>query len=409
MRYVIIGNSAAAIGTIEGIRSVDNNGEIIVISKEKYHTYSRPLISYYLNGKTDRERMKYRKDDFYRKNNVKFLSEMEVKSIDKKEKKVIFSNNEELQYDKLMIAVGSNPFVPPFKGLDSVENKFTFSSLDDALSLEKVLEKDKKVLIIGAGLIGLKCAEGIFDRVKSITVADLSYKVLSSILDDKGSEIIKDFLIKKGLQFKMSSEVEYFDKNKAVFKDKEVVEFDILVIAIGVRCNTVLANDINIEINRGIIVNNKLETSEKDIYAAGDCSEGYDIISQTKRVLALLPNAYMQGEIAGKNMAGDSNEYTTGMAMNAIGFFGLHIVTAGIYEGEHIIKEDSKSYKILFYSDNKLKGFIIIGDCGRAGIYTSIIREKIALTDTDFPLLAEKPQLIALNNNILTRKLGENL
>jgi NAD(P)H-nitrite reductase large subunit len=409
MRYLIIGNSAAAIGTIEGIRLVDKTGEITVLSKEKYHTYSRPLISYYLNNKTDLERMKYRNDDFYTTNNVSFYPSTTVTAIDAKAKFVTTDSGKKFNFDKLMIATGSNPFVPSFKGLDTVKNKFTFASLDDALELEKELGKDKKVLIIGAGLIGLKCAEGIFDRVKDITVVDMSNKVLSSILDDEGSAVVKEFLVKKGLNFILSNSIDSFDGNKATTSDGKIIDFDILVLAIGVRTNVSLAVDCGLKTNRGIIVDKYLKTSDNNIYSAGDCSEGYDMLLETNRVLPLLPNAYMQGECAGQNMAGKDVAYETGIPMNAIGFFGLHILSAGLYIGDAIIKKTDDSYKILFYKDNYLKGFIIIGDCGRAGIYTSIIREKISLNDLDFKMLADKPQLIALNNNILCKKLGENL
>lgn len=409
MKYVIIGNSTAAIGTIEGIRSVDKKGDITVISKEKYHTYSRPLISYYLNGKTDVQKMKYRKEEFYKENKINFLKDVEVVKIDKELNKVLLSNGKEESYDKLMIATGSVPFVPHFLGIETVKKAHTFYTLDDALELEKELNEDKKVLIVGAGLIGLKCAEGILEKVKEVTVTDISNKILSSILDDESSLQVKDFLQKKGITFKLSSEISSFDNNKAVFKDNSIEEFDILVVAIGVKSNISLAKNAGLITNKGIVINEYMQTSDTNIYSAGDCSEGYDMLLNSNRVLALLPNAYMQGETAGKNMAGQNASYETGMPMNAIGFFGMHIVSAGIYEGESIIKKTPSSYKRLFFENNNLKGFIIVGDCGRAGIYTFLIREKIPLTEIDFNLIIDKPQLIALNNRILNKKLGESL
>ena len=199
MKYVIIGNSAAAAGAVEGIRSVDAESETVIISKEKYHMYSRPLISYYLCGKTDLQRMKYRPDDFYEKNGCTCLFGETAVKIDSGKKEVLLESGKAVSYDKLLVATGSNPFVPPFKGLEKVKDKHSFMSLDDALELEKSLGKDKKVLIVGAGLIGLKCAEGIKDRVAEITVIDLSERVLSSILDEEGSEMVKAHLEKNGI------------------------------------------------------------------------------------------------------------------------------------------------------------------------------------------------------------------
>ena len=178
MKYVIIGNSAAGIGAVEGIRQVDKQGEITIITNEPHHTYSRPLISYLLLGKVTEETMKYRNDNFYTENNCKLLADVAVTKIDAKAKQVIVSDNSRVPYDKLLVAAGSSAFVPPFEGLDSVKDQCTFMSLDDARKLDKMLTPNKRVLIIGAGLIGLKCAEGIAERAAHITVVDLAPRIL---------------------------------------------------------------------------------------------------------------------------------------------------------------------------------------------------------------------------------------
>ena len=228
-KYVIIGNGVAAVGCIEGIRSVDKSGEITVISAEDHHVYSRPLISYYLEGKTDLQKMKYRGDGFYTENGCKVLYGKTAKSIDPDKKTVVLDGGEEAGYDELCVAAGSRPFVPPFEGLDTVDRKFSFMTLDDALSLEKALSKDSRVLIVGAGLIGLKCAEGIAERVKEITVCDLAGRVLSSILDDDCAAIVQKHLEDNGMKFLLSDSVTKFDKNTAYMKSGKTVGFDILV------------------------------------------------------------------------------------------------------------------------------------------------------------------------------------
>ncbi|MBQ7500634.1 MAG: FAD-dependent oxidoreductase, partial [Clostridia bacterium] len=162
-KYVVIGNGTAAVGCIEGIRSVDDEGPINVISAENHPVYSRPLISYYLEDKTDLERIKYRPDGFYEDNGCTVLYGVSAVSVDPDNKTVSLSNGDTLGYDELCVAAGSSPFVPPMQGLDTVESKFSFMTLNDALALEKALTPESRVLIIGAGLIGLKCAEGIFD------------------------------------------------------------------------------------------------------------------------------------------------------------------------------------------------------------------------------------------------------
>jgi NAD(P)H-nitrite reductase large subunit len=406
MKYVIIGNSAAGVGTVEGIRQIDKQGEITIISNEPHHTYSRPLISYLLLGKVTEEKMKYRGDDFYVKNKIRLLY-ASVKEIDAKAKQAVLSDGERISFDKLLIATGSSAFVPPFEGLASVKEKFTFMSLDDARKLNDSLDRSKRVLIIGAGLIGLKCAEGILKRVARITVVDLAPRILSSILDDAGAKIVQRHLESKGIEFKLSSGVKKFKDNTAILDNGEKIDFDILVLAVGVRPNTALLNGIaNIE--RGIVVNEKSETSAPDIYAAGDCTQTLDVSSNQNKIMALLPNAYMQGECAGLNMAGGERNFNKAIPMNAIGFFDMHIITAGNYFGDVYAQTDGNNYKHLFYSDNKLNGYIMIGNVEKAGIYTSLIREHTPLDSIDFALVCEKPGLMAFTREARMAKLGRN-
>lgn len=406
MNYLIIGNSIACVGAIEGIRSVDKEGNITVVSDEKYFVYGRPLISYLLQGKTSEEKLNYRPLDFYQKNNVELRLDERVISIDK-DKKSVKTSKGEISYDKLLISTGSRPFVPPTCGLESVANKFTFMTLDDAKSIEKAINNDSRVLIIGAGLIGLKCAEGVYERVKEITVVDMANRVLPSILDEHGSEIVLKHLIGKGVKCELNDVVEKYDGNKACLKSGKIIEFDVLVTAVGVRPNVELLKDIGGQIERGIIVDENGMTSIQDIYSAGDCCESYDISFGGSRILALLPNAYMQGHRAGVCMSGEKEVFDNAVPMNSIGIFGLHIITAGSYDGEYDIVDDSENnYKVLIKKDNTLKGLIIVGDVSRAGIYISLIRNKKDLREIDYNLIRNHAQLMAFSQKERLEKLG---
>ena len=411
MRYVIIGNSAAGIAAVEGIRQIDREGEITVVTDENYHTYSRPLISYLLRGKVTREGMNYRGENFYNDNNCRLRLQTRVDKIDADKKCAILSDGESVPYDKLLVATGSSAFVPPFEGLDTVENKHCFMSMDDAIELNDTLDESSRVLIIGAGLIGLKCAEGIAERVSHITVVDLAPRILSSILDIDGANRVQTHLESCGIEFKLASVVKRFDGNSAVIEcenneqNQKVIEFDALVIAVGVRPNTELLKDIAL-IDKGIVVNVKSETTVPDIYAAGDCAQTFDISSGDSKIMAVLPNAYMQGECAGINMAGGEKVFDKAMPMNAIGFFGMHMITAGTYSGEIVAFEDSDCYRRFFFGDNRLNGFILIGDVAKAGIYTNLIRERTPLDTIDFSLICEKPGLMAFRKDERIIKLG---
>ncbi len=382
-KYVIVGNGTAAAGCIEGIRSIDRSGSINVVSSEPHHVYCRPLISYYLEGKTDLEKMKYRDNGFYEGNGVSVLYGKRALSVDPAAKTVSLDSGEKLAYDELCVAAGSSPFVPPFKGLETVDKKFGFMTLDDALGLEKALTPETRVLIVGAGLIGLKCAEGILARVKELTVCDLADRILSSILDQDTAGTVQKHLENKGIRFMLSDSVSEFRGNIAIMKSGAAVDFDVLVLAVGVRATSGLIKEAGGNVNRGIIVDDHMKTSLDSVYAAGDCAEGYDVTLGANRVLAIMPSAYTEGHTAGVNMAGGESVLNNEFPLNSIGFFGYHIMTAGSYTGEVTDLSDAGSVEKLYIKDGFLQGFIIAGRTERAGIYTSLIRDRVPVASVD--------------------------
>ena len=405
-RYVIVGNGVAAAGCIEGIRSRDRSGEITVISEEKHPVYCRPLISYYLEGKTDPERMRYRGENFYEETGCRVLYGRKALRLDAAAREVTLDDGARLAYDALCLAAGSSPFVPPFEGLDTVKRKFSFMTLDDALALEAALTPASRVLIVGAGLIGLKCAEGLAARVASVTVCDLADRVLSSVLDADGAALMQRHLEAHGLRFFLGDSVARFEGDRAVMQSGAVVDFDLLVLAVGVRPNAALVKEAGGEVGRGVAVDEEMRTSLEGIFAAGDCAEGTDIAAGTRRVLAIMPNAFMQGHAAGVNMAGGEERFDKAIPMNAVGFFGLHAMTAGVAAGEVWEERTGHSLKRLFTADGLLKGFILIGCEERAGIYTSLIRERTPLASLNFELLKKSATTAAFSPEMRRKKFG---
>lgn len=409
--YLIIGNGIAAAGCIEGIRSVDPDGAVTVASKEPHGVYCRPLISYYLEGKTKLENMPYRSADFYGSMGAALLKGKSVQAIDPAAHTAALDDGSTLSYDRACFAAGSSPFVPPIPGLDKVKQKYTFMTLDDALALEQALRPDSRVLIIGAGLIGLKCAEGIRDRVAEITVCDLADRVLPSILDQTCAKMVQDHLEAHGLRFLLGDTAAALEENRAHMRSGKTVEFDVLVLAVGVRANTSLLRDAGGEVNRGVVTDAHMRSSLPDIYAAGDCTEGMDISLGQRRVLAILPNAYMQGFTAGVNMAGGDRVFDNAIPMNAIGFFGLHALSAGTAfapgdGGECFEQRSERGLRRLFTKDGLLTGFMLIGDTARAGIYTALIRERTPLDSINFELLRTAATTAAFPAQQRAKKFG---
>ena len=410
-QYVIIGNGVAATGCVEGIRSADSEGKITVISGENRPVYCRPLISYYLEGKATPEKMNYRSEDFAEKMNCEFFYGKQAVQLRQDDKTVVLDDGTVLPYDEVCIATGSVPFVPPFAGLDTVEKPFSFMTMDDALALDAAVNKDSRVLIVGAGLIGLKCAEGLHGRVASITVCDLADRVLSSILDTRSAAVMQQHLEENGIHLLLGDTVSRFEKNVASMRSGAEVAFDVLVLAVGVKANTALARQAGAEVNRGILVNEKMETTVPGIFAAGDCTEGMDASLGQRRVLAILPNAYLQGRCAGINMAGGNAVHDRAIPMNSLGLLGLHAMTAGTAfseaDGGSMVEEKSEAgWKRFFLKDGYLTGFMLLGDVDRAGIYTALIREKTPLDSIDFAALKKSPTLAAMPKENRRKKLG---
>ncbi|MCK8827903.1 FAD-dependent oxidoreductase [Natroniella acetigena] len=401
MDYVIIGNSAAGIGAIEGIRKVDQEGKITVISDEEYHTYSRPLISYYLAEQVSAEQMKYRGADFYQEYGVETRLGDRVVKVDQDDKLLALESGEEINFNKLLVATGGTPFIPPITGANK-DNIYTFIKLDDSKAIAQEVEEGdiKEVVILGAGLIGLKAAEALVKLGVKVTVVELADRVLSAILDQDAAEIVQQNLEAKGIEFVLEDTIEEFsgtDRATAVkLKSGQQLKTDLAIIAVGVRPNTELVQDTEVELNRGVIVDDQLETNISGIYAAGDVSEGYDLVRGSAAVIPIWPNAYRQGLVAGQNMAGASESYNEGFVRNSIGFFGLPMITAGIInpegDGYEVLSSkllENNSYRKVVLQEGKIVGFIYLTDIDRAGILTGLIKEEQDVSQIKEELLAD--------------------
>jgi NAD(P)H-nitrite reductase large subunit len=405
-QYVIVGAGAAAAACIEGIRSVDRTGKITVISEEERPFCCRPLISYYLEGKTDLEHMHLHSPAFTREAGCTVCTGRRAVHLDAAAKAVRLDSGGALPYDALCVAAGASPQTPDYPGLEGVHNVFHFNALCDALALEKAVTKSTRVLILGGGLIGLKCAESLQARAGGLTVCIRSGRLLRSILDADGSEKLRAHLEKQGVQFILGDTPARFEGNAAVMGGGQRVEFDALVIASGNRPNTELVKNAGGAVGRGILVDTHMATALPDVYAAGDCAEGWTLTGQTRRVLAIWPNAVQQGYCAGVNMAGGDKIFDRAIPMNSIGLFGLHVMSAGTYTDLVYEEQTATGSKKLFARDGVLTGFILIGDVQRAGIYTALIREKTPLASIDFEAVKREPSLLPFGRAYRAKKLG---
>jgi len=418
MRYVIIGNSAAAIGAIESIRKVDSENDILVISAERYMAYSRPLISELLAGETTPQKMLYRPPEFYKLNDVELMLGRKVVGLNLKAKRVILEDGEEIGYDKLLIATGSHPFVPPMEGTD-LKGVHTFFTLDDALAVMEMARKVKQAVVIGGGFIGLKAAESLKERGIRVTVVELAQTVMSTALDESAARIVEEHMRSEGVRIITGNAVQkIYGVNSYVtgveLRDGTRIPCGLVIVSVGVRANSQFAKDAGIQVNRGIVVDDRMRTSAPDVYAAGDVAEGKDMLLGMLRGLPLWPVAYRMGKAAGYNMAGVEYTYNGGFAMNSVSIFGLPIISMGITtpsggDGFRVLIRadmDKKIYRKLVLRENRLVGVVFINSVDRAGIANGFIRDGTDVSDIAEKMLDDDFTLALMPENWRKLKLS---
>ena len=414
MKFVIIGASAAGLATAESIRKADNTGEITILTKESYLPYSRPSISYYLKGVVSEKDMYLRKPSFYKDKKINIITDCNITKIDT-EKKVVKAGRKEYPYDKLCLATGSKPFIPPMKNVAGNKNALTFLDLEATKEVKKLANSETRAVVIGAGLIGMKAAEGLSKICASVDVVELAPRVLPSILDEKSAKSVKAFLEENKINFHLENTVtEAKSENgkitEVILKSGEALPCDLLILAVGVRPETELAEQAGLEVNRGIIINNEtMQTSNEDIYAAGDCTVSVDMLDGLQKIIALWPNAVQQGTVAGSQMTGGALTSAGAYSVNAIDFYGLRICTCGLInaKGEQYsdkIKAEGESYKRLVFEGNQLVGFVLINSSDNAGIYTDLIANKIDISTLVGDIM-DTPSLFMFDKNTRTEKL----
>ncbi|MBT0159882.1 NAD(P)/FAD-dependent oxidoreductase [Candidatus Bathyarchaeota archaeon A05DMB-2] len=403
-KYVIVGASAAGIGAVEAIREVDPVGTITVISEESCPQYSRPMISDLVSGKADFEKMKCREGKFWENTQVQALTGRTAVRLDLTEKFVVLDRGDRVNFEKLLIATGGRPFVPKIEGTDK-EGVFTFTTIADAEHLAAKLQTTKTAVVIGAGLIGVSVTEALVKRGIKVTLVELQDKILSLLLDEKGSDIVENVIKKAGVTIITGQSVQQITGRPenscvvggVVLTKGEQIPCDVVIIAIGVIPRIELVTGTQVKTNRGIVVDNFMQTNVPGVYASGDVAEAYDFVLNQNRLLPLWPLAVHEGKVAGYNMAGKKTDYEGGTNMSALKYFGVPIVSIGIanpkeeaaYEVLVKHKPERNLYKKLVLKDNVIMGITLVNDIERAGILFHLMKNRVNVKKIKQALLQE--------------------
>jgi len=384
MNIVIIGSSAAGLSCLNTLCKISPQAKITVISAERYSPYSRCLLTYYLgNTMTEQELTISSPSDY--PSDVRFILGQKAEQIDMQRKAVRLSNGTEFGYDKLLIAAGADAVKPKY--YDEEKRTFTLRYLDDA---KKIADKTKgKAVVLGGGFVGIKTAYGLLERnIKTDMVITSPYP-LAMVLDEASARYLEKDLAELGIGIITGDDVAEISLHnndlKVCLRSGRVLESDVIVVGKGVKPSVDLAKASGIKVNEGISVNEYLETSAPDIFAAGDCCETLDLARNKLQVIGLWPAAVEQGYFAALNMSGARSRYPGSIAMNSLKTKAFHLISAGLLKGEPGLTvyekyiPSRKQFRKIAFRDDVPVGMAFYNCPEEAGLFVNLIKKAMPM------------------------------
>lgn len=375
MSHIIIGGGPAGYHAARVLREAGE--EVTLINKEAEPFYSRVLISHYLGGGVEREDLYLAGKDCYDRLGVNALLGRQVARVDADGKQITLDDGQMLTYERLLVASGGEPVLPPVQGLN-LAGVFTLHTLADVEAIKSWLCPGEPAVIIGGGLVACRAAEALHALGVPVSLVEIMDHLLPQVLDAAAAALFQETLISAGLQLFLADSVVAIEGEEKVqgvrLKSGSFLPCHLVVVATGVKPALAFLEATGIQVNRGILVNEYLESSIPGIYAAGDVAEARDIARGEARVNALWPNAVTQGALAGANMAGAGKVYNGGMGLNTLEMFGLRVVSFGLTRAPEGCQEvvvslpARKFYRKLVYQGQVLKGGILVEQIAGSGI-----------------------------------------
>lgn len=393
VRHLIIGNSAAGITAAEILRRLDGRAGITVVSDEAEPAYSRCLLPDFLAGRKTGADLRIRPADFYAGNRIDRVSGR-VLRVDPRSRQVLLENGGCLDYDRLLIATGARSAFPPVPGL-SGPNVTGLRTMADARKIVQLAGNVRRVLVVGAGFVGLETAYALYNRGLEVTVVEKMPQILPGQFDATAAGILQRDMHAEGMRIILGAGIKevltpsgflnFFNKSaQGVLLDNgDRLKADLIVVAAGIRPNVELVQDTGISTGRGITVDQFMRTSVPGVYAAGDVAETEDVVTGRVGLTPIWPNAVSQGKTAAWNMAGQPRPCSGSLGMqNAVEFREIPSIAMGITQGGDPGLEvmtagqpGQNVYRKLVLRDNVIVGMILVGDISGAGVIGALIRK----------------------------------
>ena len=388
MQHIIIGAGPAGVIAAETLRKTDPEAQITIIGDEPEPPYSRMAIPYYLIKNID-ESGTYLRDPkaHFGALNIEVVQQR-VDKIDAKSKSVTLADGSTQAYDKLLIATGSHPISPPIPGLD-LPQVHSCWTLEDARNIIKLAQSGSNVVLIGAGFIGCIILEALVKCGVHLAVVEMGNRMVPRMLDEKAGGLLESWCKNQGIDVHTSCSVdgiaEAGDEVEVSLSDGSKLSAALVITATGVKANTDLVQGTDINIDQGILVNRRMQTSNPDVYAAGDVAQGVDFSTGNFEVQAIQPTATDHGRIAALNMAGRGDEHHGTLNMNVLDTVGLVSCSFGLWmgvdggESAELYNPDEFQYINLQFDGDHLVGASSVGKTQHVGVLRGLIESKIHL------------------------------
>ncbi len=390
MIYVVVGSGPAGVVAAERLRKLDPLAKISLIGSEPEPPYSRMAIPYYLTDKIQENGTYLRKTAMhFEKLNIQ-LAHQTVTSVDTALNRLITDDGQVRRYDKLLLATGSSPVVPPVPGIDSpgVHNCWT---LEDAREIVKLAKPGASVVLMGAGFIGCIVLESLALRDVQLTVVEMENRMVPRMMNDVSGNMIKRWCEKKGVVVHTSTRANSIEelgggKLRVNLSTGESVDADLVISATGVKPNIEFLSESGVHTDQGIVVNDYLQTTDEDIYAAGDVCQGKDFNTGEYTVQAIQPTAVEHAKVAATNMVrGHRTEHVGNLNMNVLDTVGLVSASFGMWMGipggdsAELVNEDGFKYLNLQFKDDVIVGASSLGLTQHVGVIRGLIQSETKL------------------------------
>ena len=389
MHYVIIGAGPAAVAAAEKLRVLDEDGQITMIGSQAQQPYSRMAIPYYLTGKVEESGTYLRRSSDHFESHRIELVHGEATAVDAAGHKVILGDGSAMAYDKLLIATGAEPIIPPVAGMDDPRVQQCWH-LEDAERIIELAKPGARAVQVGAGFIGCIILESWVLREVDLTVVEMGPRMVPRMLSEKAGDLLKTWCESKGVTVHTGTTVEAIESTpnelNVVLKNGESCPADVVIVSTGVKPNVGFLQDLDIKIDQGIEVDEFMQTSITDVYAAGDCAQGLDFSTGETAVHAVQPTATEHGRVAATNMAtNNSFSYKGSLNMNILDTLGLVTSSFGAWEGvdgsdsAEIYNPDNYQYINLQFKDDVLVGANTVGYHEHLGVLRGLIESRVPL------------------------------